>query len=429
MDKALANFLNMYNFSLHRDINIVLDALLYDMHQGLLGNYAWEDMIHTYCNPPTKNVTDSSVIVIDAGGTNFRSCLVTFDSEGKASIEFMEKTKMPGVEKELSKKEFFDQFATNLEHLKDKASRIGFCFSYPMKITEDGDGILIGFSKEIKAPEVVGCHIGQELIAALKEHGWKNEMHVSLLNDTVAALLAGASISGNGKRYSSYIGFILGTGMNGAYIQPEVPEYDDLKQQIIVCESGKFCSVPVSTFDLSYDTKSVKPGTSLLEKQCSGAYLGPLSLEMIQLLANSGLFSYQFSKKLLDIKSLSLIEMDAFLHKPYSTDSILGSLAAEYATEKDYNRLYQTLDAVVERSANLAAAILAACAIKSGKGFNASEPICMLCNGTTFYKTWRIQQRVEACLQKVLTEQRGIYYEIVSLENDITLGTAIGGLI
>ena len=92
---------------------------------------------------------------------------------------------------------------------------IGFCFSYPMTITEDGDGILINFSKEIKAPEVVGCHIGQELKKALAAHGWKNKLTVSLLNDTVAALLAGAAVPCEGMKFSSYIGFILGTGNCG----------------------------------------------------------------------------------------------------------------------------------------------------------------------------------------------------------------------
>ena len=48
--------------------------------------------------------------------------------------------------KKLTEKEFFEQIADNLEHLKNKSDRIGFCFSYPMTIKENGDGILLGFS-------------------------------------------------------------------------------------------------------------------------------------------------------------------------------------------------------------------------------------------------------------------------------------------
>lgn len=38
-------------------------------------------------------------------------------------------------------------------------------------------------------------------------------------------------------------------------------------------------------------------------------------------------------------------------------------------------------------------------------------------------------ERVNAYLDDVLTVQRGLYWKIVSVDNDITLGTAIAGLI
>ncbi len=429
MNKAVAAFLGKHNFPVHMDINPVVDAMLYDMNEGLSQRPAAEDMIRTFCNPPEKNAAGESVIMIDAGGTNFRSCLVTFDQNGKPSIDFMEKTKMPGIERELSKKEFFNQFAENLEHLKDKSDKIGFCFSYPMTITEDGDGVLLGFSKEIKAPEVVGCHIGKELAAALKEHGWTKKVRISLLNDTVAALLAGAACPDEGNKYSSYIGFILGTGMNGAYIQPEDPAYKGLKKQIIVCENGKFDKVQRSDFDRAYDAKSVKPGTSILEKMCSGAYLGPVGFEAIHAAAEEGLFSEGFCKSLLKLEGLTLIEMDSFLHAPYGTGSVLGAKAAESATPEDYDKLFQLLDAIVERSARLSAAILTACVVKSGEGHDSTKPVCILCNGTTFFKTYKIFPRVMGYLEDLLVRERGLFYEVISRENDITLGTAIGGLI
>ncbi len=429
MNTAVAAFLGKHNFPVDMPINPVIDALLYDMNEGLSGRPAAEDMIRTFCTPPAQSASGKSVIVIDAGGTNFRSCLVSFDSQGKPQIDFMEKTGMPGIEKELSRKEFFNKFAENLEHLKDKSDRIGFCFSYPMTITEDGDGILLGFSKEIKAPEVVGCHIGKELAAALKAHGWKNTMHISLLNDTVAALLAGAAVPADGERYSSYIGFILGTGMNGAYIQSEDAAYPGLKEQIIVCENGKFDKIARSDFDIEYDKKSAKPNTSILEKQCSGAYLGPVSYEAIKMAASEGLFSKKFADSLLKIEKLTLIEVDSFLHAPFATGSVLGAKAAECANDEDYDRLFQLLDAIVDRAARCAAAILAACVIKSGKGKNSSRPVCILCDGTTFYKTHKVHERVEGYLDQLLIHDRSLYYEIISRDNDITLGAAIAGLI
>ncbi|MBB5218214.1 hexokinase [Treponema rectale] len=426
MNRAAQAFLGAHNFQHHIDINTVAESILYDMHEGLCRRPAGQDMILTYSNPPEHSPVNKTVIVIDAGGTNFRSCLVTFDAEGNPSISEMEKTKMPGVERELSKKEFFDQFAANLEHLKDKANHIGFCFSYPMTITEDGDGVLIGFAKEVKAPEVNGCHVGAELKKVLKEHGWKNNLDVVLMNDTVSALLAGAAGCASGKKYSSYVGFILGTGMNGAYIQSECDCYPGVKKQIVVCESGKFIKLPSSDFDRAFDAKSQKPGTSILEKQCSGAYFGPVSYEMLMCAAKEGLFSENFAKKLLSLENLTLIEVDKFLHGPYSDSCVLGKIASESATPQDYEILFDLLDAVAERCARLAAAILTACVVKSGKGTSSIEPVCLLCNGTTFFKTYKVYDRVKGYLEEVLVKQRNLYFEIVEKDNDITFGTAIG---
>ena len=120
--------------------------------------------------------------------------------------------------------------------------------------------------------------------------------------------------------------------------------------------------------------------------------------------------------------------MDKFLHGPFNAECILGAIACKASCE-DVDTIVQILDAIVERSARYSAAILIACAIQTGEGKNASEPVCILCDGTTFFKTWRIKERVYGYLDTILTNQLGIYWNIVSCDNDITLGAAISGLI
>jgi hexokinase len=423
-------FLGKHGFVQNVDVDEVAEAILYDMDQGLHGKESDQDMIRTWTLPPEQKAINKKVIVIDAGGTNFRSCLVTFDEKGVASISELEKTRMPGVERELSKKEFFGQFAENLEHLKDKADCIGFCFSYPVEITPDGDGVLIGFSKEVKAPEVVGCKIGQSLSDALVEHGWKRPKSVMLLNDTVAALLAGASTPPGGNEYSSYVGFILGTGLNAAYIQPalnDVKGFD--KADVINCEVGKFCKIARSDFDREFDAISAKPGTFFLEKSCSGAYLGPISYQALKAAAGEGFVSPKLAAELLKLETLTLIEVDGFLRAPYNKETTLGGLLANYGTQDDYNFVFQVLDAIVNRSARYAASILVAAVLKTERGHDPTRPVCVVCNGTTFYKTYRMNGRVKACLEESLTKKRRIAWHAANIENDITLGAAIGGLI
>lgn len=421
------------------DINSVIDGLLYDMQLGLdVGTgegpmEARQPMIPTWGMPPADAPKNTSVIVIDAGGTNFRSCYVQFDSEGNAEISNLEKCSMPGIEKELSKKEFFEQIAKNLDHLKNMSSRIGFCFSYPMEILPNGDGRVIAFSKEIKASEVVGSVVGECLADALVERGWNRPERVVLLNDTTAALQAGAASAGPGVKYSSYVGLILGTGMNAAYI-----ESDKIKKianaatvapesQIVVCESGSFDKLPRSAFDIAFDQTTTTPGKAIMEKMCSGAYLGPVGTIALKAAAKEGLFSEPVANAIIALPKAELYDMDRFFYAPYKTDTVLGAVVANGTTE-DYDTMYAILDAIVERSARLTAAIIAACVIKSGKGTSPSKPVCVLCNGTTFYKTHNLHQRLRGYLNTVLTEQRHIYFEIVTVDNDITLGTAIAAL-
>ena len=430
MNERVSAFLSKHNFVQHIDIDTLSKAILSDMRNGISGKDSDEDMILTWTNTPENRITGKKVIVIDAGGTNFRSCLVSFDENGVPSISELEKTSMPGIEKELSFNEFFNKFADNLEHLKNESDSIGFCFSYPTEIQKDGDGILLGFSKEVKAPEVVGKPVGKSLSDALCARGWNKPKRISLLNDTVAALLAGAATAGKGKNYSSYIGFILGTGMNAAYLQPAIPGLKNFeKPQIIVCESGKFCQVIQSDFDKEVDSHTTKPGTFLMEKSCSGAYLGPLSYSALQMACKDGLLSTKVAEKIMQLKGLTLIESDGFLHAPFNSETTLGSILAECGTDQDYDVVFEILDAIVERSACYSAAILSACVVQSGKGTDPCKPVCILCNGSTYHKTFKVYERVKGYLEEILTRQKGLNWEIVAVDNDITLGAAIGGLI
>lgn len=424
MSTSVKSFLEKHGFYQDLDLDTLVKSFISDMHEGLLGHKAYQDMIRTYIDPSTIKMQDKSVIVIDAGGTNFRSSLVTFSKNGAPTFSNFEKTKMPGIERELSKKEFFDQIASNIERFKNVCREICFCFSYAMTITEEADGILKSFSKEVKAPEVVGSHIGAELKKALVEHGWTNDPKIVLLNDTASALLAGSG----SEKYSSYIGFILGTGLNAAYVQSERADYPGLKKQIIVCESAKFGGFKNSDFDILMDEKSVNPGTSPYEKLCSGAYLGPLALETIQLAAKEGIFSKGFSTQVAALKSLSLIEVNEFLHKYAENKSVCPEVFARAnATAEDSELLFEIFDALVNRMAQLAAVILAACIMQCGEGKDSSKPICIACNGTSFFRTYKVIDRTKAILAKIL-EGKGFYYEFLPDEVDITTGTAMAGL-
>lgn len=439
---AVHAFLGRNDFSVGGpDVNSVIDTMMFDIEEGLArdpsnppGDGPSLDMIPTWAVPPETSPRGKNVIVIDAGGTNFRSCLVSFNEDGHPTISDMQKTAMPATDREYSKKEFFETIASFLDHLKNKADRIGFCFSYAMTITPEGDGKVIQFSKEIKAKEVIGSLVGASLSDALVDRGWKRPEKIVLLNDTTAALLAGASAATGGKAYDSYVGFILGTGMNAAYIEyGKIPKIDSSaaaapSAQIVVCESGKCNKIPRSAFDITLDSTTNSPGLYGYEKMCSGAYLGPLGKLGLVKAASSGLFTPVVAEKLSKLDSLELKDMDQFFYGPYRTDTKLGAILSA-GTETDRETAFRILDAFVERSARLAAANIAAVIIKSGRGHNPARPVSVLCEGTTFLKTHNLRDRVTGYLNDVLTSERGLSYEIVTMENAVTLGSAVAGLI
>ncbi len=425
------------------DIHASVSTLLFDMEEGLklkdderASSSSFKSsmpMIPTWTRPPESVPKNASIIVIDAGGTNFRSSLVTFNAEGVPSISDMQRTAMPGIEREYSKAEFFDKIADNLSHLKDRASRIAFCFSYAFTAMPNGDGRVIEMSKGVSAPEIHGCLLGENLAKSLAAKEWKHIEKITLVNDTSAALLAGASAAVSGKAYDSYIGFILGTGINAAYIEsgeiPKnacLPEAANFGPQIVVCESAKSDKMPRSWFDEELLKEMNVPAP--YERMCSGVFLGPLGLIALKEAAREGLFSANAASEILVLDSLELKDMDMFFYGPFRKDTKLGHIFAS-ATEFDAEAAYRILDAFVDRAARLAAINISAAAVKSGKGFNPAKPICVLCEGTTFLKTHSLRDRVSTYLYQELALNRGIWHEIVSVDNAVTLGTAVAGLL
>jgi hexokinase len=346
---------------------------------------------------------------------------------------------MPGIKKPVTKNEFFAVMAGYVKDFIGAGKNIGFCFSYPTEIYPNKDGKLIRFSKEIKAKEVEGQMIGENLNSALAVMGCRSDKHVVLLNDTVAALLAGRAGFPD-RSFDSYVGFILGTGTNCCYVEQnknikKVKGLDPAKSQIINVESGGFAKAPRGKIDLDYDQSTIDPGQQTFEKMISGAYFGPLCLRTINVAADDGLFSKAAAETLRKIKELSTKDISDFMYHPVGTGNPLSSALAGKdeqsvlsRVEGDIVTLYYLIDRLVERAAKLTAIKLSSATLKSGKGRNPCRPVCIVAEGTVFYQLKTVKQRVEFYLKQYLEEQKNTYYEIVNVENATLIGAAIAGL-
>ena len=338
---------------------------------------------------------------------------------------------MPGITAEVGKEEFFGTMAGYVRDLADKSGSVGFCFSYPIEMFPNKDGRALYFSKEIKAPKAAGQMIGENTGRALKLLGISDPKHFVLLNDTVATLLAGRA-EASGRKFDSYIGFILGTGTNTAYVEhnqnvKKAKDLDLSKSQIINVESGGFGKAPRGKIDKAFDAASVSPNVNVFEKMISGAYIGPLCLVTTQAAAKAGLFSSAAAERLAGVSVAISKDISDFLSCPEGGDNPL-SLALTDMPEEDFATLYYLTDALVERAAKLTAINLSSVSLQSGKGLNPCRPICIVAEGSTFYRLKSLRQKIEYYLKQFLVDKKHVYYEIVEVENATLIGAATAGL-
>jgi len=417
------------------DMDQSVQAFLAEMHAGLESFDTSLHMIPTYLNSEGDLPFETPVLVLDAGGTNFRVAQVKFSGNGKTVIEKFQKFPMPGSRGLVHKDEFFDTIVDYMREALDSWSseqplHIGFCFSYPTEIKPNKDGRLIHFSKEINAHEVEGELIGTNLRQALIKRGYPEPAGMVLLNDTVATLLAGKAASTE-HPYSAFVGFILGTGTNSAYLElnKNITKLNNLPSdgaQIINIESGGFDKLPGGSIDKNFDNTTIKPGSYRFEKMISGAYLGPLSSRVLEEAIEAGLFSDSAGSAIKKLLPLDTVSVDRFLHNPYDRDNPLARACADPA---DRSTCFTVVDTVIERAAKLAAVNLSATILKGESGRDPAFPIAVCADGTTFFKTKDLMFRTRCYLKQYLQDQKGRYTEFIHNEDAPMIGAAVAALL
>jgi hexokinase len=428
--KTVTQFLRRYEMD-YQDIDMDsnIAAFHLEMQRGLAGRKSSLDMIATYIEAGAEVPSNKRVVVADAGGTNFRAATVYFDDHKKPVIENLHLYPMPGVKSEIGKTEFFKTIAGYLKDAAKASDRIGFCFSYPVEMQPNKDGRLIRFSKEIKAPQVIGELIGKNLNCALAAAGLGGDKSIVLLNDTVVTLLAGLNYQN--RNFGGYIGFILGTGTNCCYSEKnsnikKKKDLDCAKSQIINIESGGFGKSHRGKLDLAFDKTTNNPGINKFEKMISGAYLGSLYFKTLQKACADQLFSPAASDAICKLPGLETRDMNAFMLYPHS-DNLLAKIC-KTGGDNDILAAYHIADRLTERAAKLTAINLASVAIHSGQGTDPTRPICIIAEGTTFYHMKSLKSRVEFYLKQYLENKCGIYFDLVQVENATLIGAAIAGL-
>ena len=355
------------------------------------------------------------------------------------------KVPMPGTRGRLSAEAFFDEIAAAtaplIEGSAGKVEGIGFCFSFNMEITKEADGILMAFSKELDAPEVLGKAIGAGLREALARRNVQAPERIVLLNDTVATLLSGLSeipAHGGLRRGEDVygvgagpvVGLILGTGFNTAYPERSIPKigFESAENpQIVVCESGNFSHRYMGILDKEYDSSTQHPGCYTLEKAASGAYLGPLTFHILCRAVKDGLLSFDRADEFASWPSMQAKDLNAFMHEPLAGQGPIGELFGRDELDALKSFAYLT-SMVTERGALLSAAVLAAAVEKAGAGFDPFVPVRVAVDGTTFMIYKGMRRALESYLHAMLNRDKPRLYAIAPVEQASLFGAAVAAL-
>ena len=451
--QELSDFAFYYGF--HYDNGkpdaLVKDFML-DMERGLRGEGSFMPMLPAHLSPAARIPAGKTVLALDAGGTNLRAALVRFDAEGRAAAEHIEKAPMPGTRGRTGKEAFFDEIAALAAPIlaenggiggAETIEGIGFCFSYPMEMTAEGDGILLSFSKEIDAPDVIGEAVGKGLREALFRRGVRYSGRIVLLNDTAAALLCGlASIpaagidSGGDDKWgvsgAPVIGFILGTGFNTAYPETCISKIhfnEPDAPQIVVAESGNFYFRYRGRLDIEYDATTKTPGGYTTEKASAGAYLGPRSLHILQRAVSDGVLRFRKQNELLSWPTLETKDLNAFMRFPLAKEGKIAALFGD--DELDALSSFVYLVSIITRRGGLVSA-----AVLAGTARHIAErmfprpvaPIRIAVEGTTFLRYKGMRQAVESYLYAMLGGDNPVPYIITPVESASLNGAAVAAL-
>jgi hexokinase len=366
------------------------------MSAAILDGLAKQDQeilaLPAYLRRPEPGLSGRAV-ALDVGGTHMRAAEVELCPGGAARLlgEPVENNLMlQSTNRELSGDEFFEAQAKIVAAVAKEADIVvGYCFSYPATITPQREAVLIEWTKGIRIRGVEGQSVGALLRDALRRHG-VTARAIPVLNDTVASLLAGATLA---PEFARPIGVIVGTGTNMAGFFPVraiaklgMPDGWGADETMAVnLESGDFTPRSILTeWDDALDA-ALPPdqrNRQRFEKAVSGAYL-PWLLRHVagtEVCAKAG-----FDPDDPTVDAGTVVEL------------------------RDHPQLGEAATLIVDRSADLIAAGLAALLAAYRATGHAEPRTGILVEGTLFHKTQGYPERVASRLKQLAPHSEAVF--------------------
>ncbi|KAJ3416192.1 hexokinase A [Chytridiales sp. JEL 0842] len=403
-------------------LNLIVKHMVAEMKKGLSSdNHALKMIPSHVVRRPTGSET-GSFLALDLGGSNFRVCEVILDGNGIARSRQRKYTVSDQL-KTGSGTALFDFFADCVAaFLQDigspeKERKLGFTFSFPVQQTSIKHGYLMKWTKGFSASNVENV----DVVNLLQEAFVRKNINVkvtALVNDTTGTLMSHAYSQPN-----TYIGVILGTGSNAAYVESmeNIVKFSGdrtPKEMIINTEWGAFDDeqivLPRTKYDVKLDRASANPRQQTFEKMISGMYLGEIvRYVLIDLIKTGEVFSGRRSDVLaqpfsFETAYMSRIERDHTLDLS-DTKTVLEEFLKIPLTSRADRLIVRTVcELVGKRAARLSAAGVAAIVTK----INRLDGCTVAVDGSLFELYPHFANRMRDALRELL----GMSSENVILE-------------
>lgn len=192
--------------------------LVQEYRKGLAYPNQTLKMLPSFVTKMPQGTEVATVLALDMGGSNFRVLLVHFEGAGRIRTKQRKFTLTDDL-KCVQGVDLFDFFAECIAgFLKDEGlptgpHKLGFTFSFPVLQKSINSGTLITWAKGFANNGVIDRDVVELLSDALKRKSLDIKVS-ALVNDTVGTLVTHAY-----KDPQTYVGVILGTGTNAAYVE------------------------------------------------------------------------------------------------------------------------------------------------------------------------------------------------------------------
>ncbi|XP_058486351.1 hexokinase HKDC1-like [Solea solea] len=418
----------LHAMRLHDDqLRDISARFLSEMKKGLSAQSsaaATVKMLPTHVRSTPDGSEKGQFLTLDFGGSVFKVLHVKVREEmgiRRGEVEMEEKTyPIPKGLLEGKGSELFDHVSESLKDFLqeknislEKKHPLAFTFSFPCEQSSLSQGLLLSWSKNVRARGVLGKDVVQTLREAIDRTGGMNVEVLAMVNDTVATMMT----CGFEDRRCE-VGLIVGTGTNACYME-ELRHID-----LVEGDEGRMCvntdwgafgddgalKDVITEYDREVDAASNNAGRQIFEKMVSGMYLGELVRLVVLKMARLGLlFDGHVSDALKTkgkITTAHVAAMEETKNGLKNTRSILMGLNLT-PSQNDCVAVQHVGTIVSFRSSNLVAAGLAAILTQIKRNRNLRTFRVSVGVDGTVYKTHpQYPKRLHKVLKRLLPECR-----------------------